>query len=355
MRSWAGERRRRACRGPADEPRPAPVRRGGRDQTRPGRLPGRRRRPRPAAARRPAAVGQARPARPEALHAEEPAQVHPAVGAAGDGVGGVVPARGVLRAVRRPPHPALVRQPARRRVPPAPVPRRRVGQADPPRHRHRPSRAGRLRLRGAGRPPRPGGDGRLRPVRGGQDQRREGRPRVRPAGRPRARRRRGRRHPRPRGPRRAPRPRVHDDGVHPRGPGRQGVPRLDPRGKRDGRGRLQPADPPRHAGLVPRPVGRPRRRRPRRLHRPQRRGPPGRPGPPGPSSCRRRRPCPRTWSRRATPSLWRGCRPCTRASAAPAPAGRGERASQGSRTTGGSRCPSFSRPSPKWRPGSPPG
>ena len=46
-----------------------------------------------------------------------------------------------------------------------------------------------------------------------------------------------------------------------------------------------------------------------------------RPRPVGRAACRRRRRCPPTWSRRATPSRSPGCRPCTRASAAPGRAG----------------------------------
>ena len=49
----------------------------------------------------------------------------PDVGAHGAAVGGGVEARGVVRAVQRPPHAAVVRQPARGRVPPDAGPGRR--------------------------------------------------------------------------------------------------------------------------------------------------------------------------------------------------------------------------------------
>ena len=281
----------------------------------------------------------------------------PDVGADGHGVGGGVPARGALRAVRRPPHAALVRQPARRRVPPDAVPRRRVRPARPTSSSTstRPRRR-RLRRRGRG-PPTSSGRRWTTPACPGAVKTSgakgvhvfvplDGRaPAADAAAATRALAARAERLD----------PGVRDDGVHPRGPGRQGVPRLDPRGRRDVVAAYSPRIRPGMPVSFPVAVGRPRRRRPRRLHRPHRRGPPGRPGPLGRAHAAAADACPRTWSRRATPSRWRGCRPCTRASAAPAPAGRGERASQGSRTTGGSRCPSFSRPSPKWRPGSPPG
>ena len=47
-------------------------------------------------------------------------------------------------------------------------------------------------------------------------------------------------------------------GVHPRGPRRQGVPRLDPGRRGDRRRRVQPADPAGRAGVVSGCLGRPR-------------------------------------------------------------------------------------------------
>ena len=55
--------------------------------------------------------------------------------------------------------------------------------------------------------------------------------------------------------------------VHEGGSRGQGVRRLDPRGRRDGRRGLQPARAARRAGLLPGGMGRARRRRPDRLHR----------------------------------------------------------------------------------------
>ena len=57
----------------------------------------------------------------------------------------------------------------------------------------------------------------------------------------------------------------------------------------------------------------------RRLHHPHGAGAARRPATRGPSSCRRRRHCPPTWSPKGTRSRSRGSRRCTRASAAPAP------------------------------------
>ena len=62
------------------------------------------------------------------------------------------------------------------------------------------------------------------------------------------------------GPRRTHRPFAGDDGVRQGTPRGQGVPGFDPRGRRDGGVGLQPAPPPGHAGVVPGPLGRPRRR-----------------------------------------------------------------------------------------------
>ena len=93
-----------------------------RDQAGPGRLPGRGQRPDHPGAARPAAVGDPGAARPGAVHAEERPQVHAAVGADGAAVGRGLEARGLLRAVQRPPHAAVVRQPAGGGVPPGPGP-----------------------------------------------------------------------------------------------------------------------------------------------------------------------------------------------------------------------------------------
>ena len=111
-------------------------------------------------------------------------------------VGGGVAARRLLRAVQRPAHAAVVRQPAGGRVPPDAGPGRPAGPAHPPGARPRPARGRRVR---AGGPRRAtlvrqaltdvGLDGR------GQDQRRQGPARVRPDRRPRV--DRGRRPPPP--------------------------------------------------------------------------------------------------------------------------------------------------------------
>ena len=69
-------------------------------------------------AARPAAVGDPGAARAGAVHAEEPAEVHPGLGTPHRDLGRGLPPRGVVRALRRPAHPALVRQPAGGRVPP---------------------------------------------------------------------------------------------------------------------------------------------------------------------------------------------------------------------------------------------
>src|SRR6266704_7088767 len=100
---------RGARRGTADQPRAAVVPRGGGDQAGPGRVPGCRARPDPAGTAGPAAVGGPGTARPGAVHAEEPAEVHAGLGTGGAAVGGEFASRGVLRAVRRPPYTALVR------------------------------------------------------------------------------------------------------------------------------------------------------------------------------------------------------------------------------------------------------
>ena len=140
-------RRRRA----ADQPRPAAVRRRGRDQARVRGLPGRGGRPDAARAGGPAAVGGADPARAGGVHAEERAEVHPGLGADGAGVGGGVAAGDPLRAVQRPAHPDVVRQPAGGGVPPDAVPGRRAGPADAAGAGHRPA-GGRRRSRWRCRP-----------------------------------------------------------------------------------------------------------------------------------------------------------------------------------------------------------
>ena len=123
------------------------------DQAGPGRLPGRGERPDRPGARRPAAVGDPGAARPGAVHAEEPAQVHAGLGPQGRRVGGAVPARGDVRALRRPADAAVVRQPAGGGVPPDADAGRPAGRADPPGARPRPAGDGR---RGSARrsPPR---------------------------------------------------------------------------------------------------------------------------------------------------------------------------------------------------------
>ena len=261
------ERRRITGRGVADQPRPAAVRRRGGDQAGPGRLPGRGARPDPPGAGGPAAVGDPGPPRPGSVHAEERPEVHPVVGAHGAALGRDLEARRVLRAVQRPPHAALVRQPARRRVPPDAGAGRPSRPRDPSGARPRPARRRRLLDGRAGRPARPPGAGRCRAGRCGQDQRRQGRARVRPDRRPGAAGGLGRRDPRHRGAGRAPRSRDRHDRVHEGGPRRQGVRRLDAGRRGHGDRRLQPARPPRRAGVVPGGLGRPRRRRAGRLHR----------------------------------------------------------------------------------------
>ena len=103
------------------------------------------------------------------------------------------------------------------------------------------------------------------------------------------------------GPGRAARPGPGHDRLHPGGPGRQGVPRLDPGRRGDGGGGLQPPGPARACRCRSRAVGRPRRRRPRRLHRPHRPGPLG-DGDPWAARCPTPQPCRADWSRRAGPS-----------------------------------------------------
>ncbi len=89
-------------------------------------------------------------------------------------------------------------------------------------------------------------------------------------------------------------PDARDDGVHEGGPRRQGVRRLHPRRRRDGGRGLQPPGPAGRAGVVPGGVGRPRRRRPGRLHHPHRARTARRRRPVGRARCPRRSRCPRT-------------------------------------------------------------
>ena len=86
------------------------------NQARPDRLSGVRGRPDHSGAGRETALGDPCAPRPGSVHAEEPALVYAFVGRASDDVGGVVEARGYLRALQRPADAALVREPARRRV-----------------------------------------------------------------------------------------------------------------------------------------------------------------------------------------------------------------------------------------------
>ena len=69
-------------------------------------------------AARSAAVGGAGAARSEAVHAEERSEVRAAVGQDRDHLGGALEARRCLRALQRPADAAVVREPARDRVPP---------------------------------------------------------------------------------------------------------------------------------------------------------------------------------------------------------------------------------------------
>ena len=92
---------------------------------------------------------------------------------------------------------------------------------------------------------------RRRAGRRGEDQRRQGGARLRPARRRRGARGGGRRHPGDRGPGRATRPGARHHRVRQRGPRRRGVRRLHPGRRGHGRRRLQPPDPPGHAGVVP--------------------------------------------------------------------------------------------------------
>ena len=95
--------------------------------------------------RGPAAVGDAGPARPGTVHAEEPAQVRAGVGPDRPGVGRRLPPDDHLPAGQRPAHAGVVRQPAGRRVPRGAGPGRPRGPAHPSDSGHRPARAGALR------------------------------------------------------------------------------------------------------------------------------------------------------------------------------------------------------------------
>ena len=107
--------------------------------------------------------------------------------------------------------------------------------------------------------------------------------------------------------------------LHQGGPGRQGLPRLHPRRRRDRRGRLQPA------GRAP--ACRCRSRWPGTTSTTCPADFTVRTAPtllgdadPWAAAARAAGASRPTWSRRGTPSRWPGCRPCTRASAASAPA-----------------------------------
>ena len=94
---------------------------------------------------------------------------------------------------------------------------------------------------------------------------------------------------------------------------------LHARGRRDRRRRLLPAHPPRRAGLVPGELGRARAHLPRGLHHPHRPGPAGRPRPVDGGDARAAGPARPISSRRAARSRSPASPRCTRASAASAP------------------------------------
>ena len=81
--------------------------------------------------------------------------------------------------LQRPPHAAVVRQPAGDRVPPRPRPGRRSRPHDAPGARPRPARGRLVRRGGAGGPARAPGARRPRAGGRGEDERRQGPPRVR--------------------------------------------------------------------------------------------------------------------------------------------------------------------------------
>ena len=176
----------------------------------------------------PAAVGDPGAARPGPVHAEEPAEVHPGLGAPTPVWAEASHREVSLRALRRPAHPAVVRQPAGGRVPPdaRPAPATRTSRPTwcSTSTRRRAARS----ARGPGRRSWSAGADRGRADRGGEDQRRQGRAHLRAGRRRNHRRGGGRGHPGHRGPRRAARPGAGHHRVHPGGPGRQGVPRLRP-------------------------------------------------------------------------------------------------------------------------------
>ena len=243
---------------PLSQPRPAGLRRRRRDQGRPGHVPGRRARADAPGAPRPRAVRRAGPARPEAVHAEEPAEVRPRLDPHHDGLGERLQARGALPGLRRPADPGVAGQPAGGRVPPG-ADARGQRPADPPDPRPRPAgrrrTPGRVPDGGRGRAAGPAGARGRRAVGWRQDQRRQGRARVRAAAR--GRRDPGRRggDPGAGGAGRPAGPGGGHHGVRPRGAWRQGVRRLDEGGWRDrGRG-VQPAGAARRPGVVPGHLG----------------------------------------------------------------------------------------------------
>ena len=289
------------------------------DQGRPGRLPRRGRRPAGAAAGRPAAVGEAGAARARRRSCSATSRRARPTGCAPCAVWSEGSHREIAPgALRRPAHAAVAGQPACRGVP-RPLLPRRGGPSRPgwcststrPRARTsrvvvRVARLVRQALEDAGLAGavKTSGSKGLHVV-------------VPVAGL--AVRGRRRRHPGAGRAHRAPRPRARHDGLHQGGPARPGLRRLDPLGPGHDRGRLQPADPARAAGVGAGRLGRAGRRAARGLHRDVG----GRPFPDatGPRSCPSRSPCRPTWWRRGTPSRSPGCRRCTRASAARRPSG----------------------------------
>ena len=209
----------------------------------------------PPGARGPAAVGDPRAPRPGSVHAEERAEVHARLGAHRRRVGGGLEAERPVRALQRPAHPALVREPAGHRVPPRARPRRRARPRHPP--RARPRSAGCRRVRGGrrGRAPRPPRAGRHRAGRRGQDERRQractsscrswacSMPDAAAATRAISARAASLD------------PDDRDDRVHQGRPRGQGVRRSHPGRRRDRDRGLQPARPSRRARVVPRRAG----------------------------------------------------------------------------------------------------
>ena len=270
----------------------------GRDQAGPRRLPRRgERRGSCPALRGPAAVGGPGPARAAGVHAEERAEVRPGLGPDGRRLGGAVPPRGLVRAVRRPADPAVVRQPAGGRVPPGAGAGRRAGRQthlvldlDPP------AGAGFAAVVAAAHLVRQAlaDDG---PDRRGEDlaARRACTCSCRSPTRPpneeiaaatRALAVRAERLD----------PRLATTAYIVDRRGGQGVPRLHPVRRGDRGGRVQPAGAAGRAGLVPGRLGRPGPGRPRPTSPSAPRSPPSATATRGPSSCRRRRRCRPTWS-----------------------------------------------------------